>query len=84
MRFGRLAAALAAATMAVTPAVAAPTNPAAGLSLGGDVRASSATADDKGDLAGGAGVIILALIGVGVAVAVIILTTREDTLPDSP
>ena len=56
MRLGKYLMAAAAATMAVAPAVAAPANPAASLSVAKSARAASVSGK-KNELAGG-GVIV--------------------------
>lgn len=80
MRFGRFLSAAAAASLAVTPAMAAPVNPAASLSLGNAARAGS-SAQDQNDLT--QVTIILLVIGVGIAGAVVYFTVDESN-SDSP
>lgn len=81
MRLGKYLMAAAAATMAVAPAVAAPANPAAGLSVSKSVRAGSATAN-KSELAGGG--VLVAILAAAAVVAGIIIVANEDDTPDSP
>ena len=72
MRFTNMAAAAAALAMSATPALAAPANPAASLSVAKSVRASSPTARSN-KLAGGTiipVVLALAIVAGGVIIAV--------------
>lgn len=81
MRLGKYLMAAAAATMAVAPAVAAPVNPAAGLSVAQSVRAGSVTSK-KNELAGGG--VFIALIAAAAVIVGIIIVAKEDDSPDSP
>ena len=81
MRLGKYLMAAAAATMAVAPAVAAPANPAASLSVTKSARADSPTAN-KSDLRGGG--VFIALIAAAVVIIGIIIVANEDDSPDSP
>ncbi|MEH3158655.1 MAG: hypothetical protein PGN08_06735 [Sphingomonas taxi] len=72
--------AAAAATMAVAPAVAAPANPAASLSVAKSVRTGSASAK-KNELAGGG--IVIALIAAAAVVAGIVVVADSDDSADS-
>jgi len=80
MRFGKFVMAAAAATMAVAPAVAAPANPAASLSVSKSVRAGSASAK-KNELAGGG--IVIALIAAAAVVAGIVVVADSDDSSES-
>ena len=80
MRFGKYFMAAAAATMAVAPAMAAPVNPAASLSVSKSVRTGSASAK-KNELAGGG--IIVALIAAAAVVAGIVIVADSDDEADS-
>jgi len=68
--------AAAAATMAVAPAVAAPANPAASLSVAKSVRATSASGK-KNELAGG-GVIVAVLAAAAVVAGIVIVADSDD------
>ena len=81
MRLGKYLMAVAAATMAVAPAIAAPANPASGLSIAPAARSGSST-DHESDLAGGG--LIIALIAVGVVIAGIIVVADNNDNPRSP
>lgn len=81
MRLGKYLMAAAAATMAVAPAVAAPVNPAASLSVTKSARAGSPTAKNSDLLGGGAFVAIAAAIAVILGIVVV---ANEDDSPDSP
>ncbi|MFN3434434.1 MAG: hypothetical protein ACK4ZY_08530 [Sphingomonas sp.] len=72
--------AAAAATMAVAPAVAAPANPAASLSVAKSVRTGSASSK-KNELAGGG--IIIALVAAAAVVAGIVVVADSDDNADS-
>ncbi|WP_425229476.1 hypothetical protein [Sphingomonas sp.] len=81
MRLGKYLMAAAAATMAVAPAVAAPANPAAGLSVTKSARAGSPSAR-RSNLDGGG-----SFIAIAAAVAVIlgiVIVAGEDNTPKSP
>jgi hypothetical protein len=80
MRIGNYLLAAAAATMAVAPAMAAPANPAASLSVAKSVRAGSTSAK-KNELAGGG--VIVAVIAAAAVVAGIVVVADEDDNPDS-
>lgn len=81
MVFRKIMMAAAVATMAAAPAVAAPTNPAAGLSITKSVRAGSATAKTN-ELAGGG--VLVAVLAAAAVIAGIIIVANEDDTPDSP
>ena len=81
MRLGKYLMAAAAITMAAAPAVAAPANPAASLSVSKSVRAGSITAK-KNELAGGGA--IVAIIAAIAVIAGIVVVANEDDSPDSP
>jgi hypothetical protein len=81
MRLGKYLMAAAAATMAVAPAMAAPANPAASLSVAKSARAGSPTAKNS-DLAGGG--VIVAIIAAALVIAGIIIVANEDDSPNSP
>ncbi|MBI0474375.1 hypothetical protein D9601_03220 [Sphingomonas sp. MA1305] len=72
--------AAAAATMAVAPAVAAPVNPAASLSVSKSVRTGSASAK-KNELAGGG--VIIAILAAAAVVAGIVVVADSDDSPSS-
>ena len=76
MRLGKYFMAAAAATMAVAPAVAAPVNPAASLSVSKSVRAASVSAK-KDKLAGG-GVIVAILAAAAVVAGIVIVADSDD------
>ena len=75
MRLGKYLMAAAAATMAVAPAVAAPANPAASLSVVKSARAGS-KASGRSDLAGGG--FIVAIIAGALVIAGIIVVAGEN------
>ncbi|MGR6328362.1 hypothetical protein ACU5AX_04800 [Sphingomonas sp. XXL09] len=77
MRLGKYLMAAAAATMAVAPAVAAPVNPAASLSVSKSVRTGSASAK-KNELAGG-GVIIAILAAAAVVAGIVVVADSNDS-----
>ena len=81
MRLGKYLMAAAAATMAVAPAMAAPANPAASLSVTKSARAGSPTAKTN-DLAGG-GFFVAIIAAVAVIVGIIIVANEDDE-PNSP
>lgn len=81
MRFGTYLMAAAAATMAAAPALAAPINPAASLSVSQSVRAGSVL-PKKNQLRGGGGVV--AVIAVIVVIVGIVIVARENKSPASP
>lgn len=81
MRLGKYFMAAAAATMAVAPAMAAPANPAASLSVAKSVRAGTTTAK-KNELAGGG--IVVAIIAAAAVVAGIVIVADNDDSPNSP
>lgn len=66
----------AAATLAIAPAMAAPTNPAASLSVAKSVRAS-ATAKKGSELAGG-GVFVAIAAAVAVVVGIVIVANDDS------
>jgi hypothetical protein len=80
MRLGKYLMAAAAATMAVAPAVAAPANPAAGLSVYKSVRAGSVSTK-KNELAGGG--VLVAVLAAAAVIAGIVIVANEDDTPDS-
>lgn len=80
MRVAKFLMAAAAATMVVAPAMAAPVNPAAGLSVAKSVRAGSPTTK-KSELAGGG--FIVAIIAAAAIVAGIIIVADSDDDADS-
>ncbi|QDZ06318.1 hypothetical protein FPZ24_01565 [Sphingomonas panacisoli] len=71
MRFAKYLGAIAALSMATAPALAAPANPAASLSVAKSVRASSPTAN--ANQLHGAGVFLAAAAVVGIIVAVVLI-----------
>ena len=81
MRLGKYLTAVAAATMAVAPAMAAPASPAASLSVSKSVRAGSTSAK-KNELAGGG--IIVAVVAAAAVIAGIVIVADSDDTPDSP
>ncbi|HEU0067479.1 MAG TPA: hypothetical protein VFQ57_09600 [Sphingomonas sp.] len=66
----------AAATLAVAPAMAAPANPAASLSVSKSVRAGSTSAK-KNELAGG-GVLIAILAAAAVVAGIVVVADSDD------
>ncbi|WP_203309549.1 MULTISPECIES: hypothetical protein [Sphingomonas] len=72
--------AAAAATMAVAPAVAAPANPAASLSVAKSVRTGSASSS-KDKLAGGG--VIVAILAAAAVVAGIVVVADDNSTPAS-
>ncbi len=74
MKLAKYLAAVAAVSMTVAPALAAPANPAASLSVVKSVRATSAQGKDK--LAGGG--IIVAVIAAAAVVAGIVIVADDD------
>lgn len=80
MRFQNLAVAAAALSMTATPALAAPANPAASLSVGKSVRASAPNAKAN-KLAGGA--IIPAILALGIVAGGVIIAV-DDGKSKSP
>jgi uncharacterized protein HemX len=76
MRLGKYMMAAAAATMAVAPAVAAPVNSAASLSVAKSVRTGSATA--KKNNAAGGGIIIALLAAAAVGVGIYVVADSDD------
>lgn len=80
MRLGKYIMAAAAATMAVAPAMAAPVNPAASLSVSKSVRTGSVSAK-KDKLAGGG--IIVAILAAAAVVAGIVIVADSDDDADS-
>jgi hypothetical protein len=77
MRLAKYMMAAAAATLAVAPAVAAPINPAASLSVSKSVRTGSTSAK-KNELAGG-GVIIAVIAAAAVIAGIVIVADSDDT-----
>ncbi len=86
MRFKHMLAAAAAASMTAVPVMAAPTNPAAPLSIDAGARAGSAAKDENelSTFGGGFGGILAAIIVAGVIAIVVIEATNSDDDPDSP
>lgn len=76
MKIAKLMLAAAAATMSVAPAIAAPANPAASLSVAKSVRAGSATAKDSEAVGGG--IIVAVLAAAAVVVGIIIVADSDD------
>ena len=81
MRLGKYLMAAAAATMAVAPAVAAPANPAASLSVAKSVRAGSVSGK-KNELAGG-GILIAVLAVAAVAAGIVVVADDNSGRADS-
>ncbi len=81
MRFQNLAVAAAALSMTATPALAAPANPAAALSVGKSVRASSLSAKSN-KLAGGA--IVPAVLALAIVAGGVIIAVSDDSKAKSP
>ncbi|SEM78128.1 hypothetical protein SAMN05192583_1210 [Sphingomonas gellani] len=80
MKIAKYLAAAAALSTAAVPAIAAPANPAASLSVAKSARAGS-TANSKDKLAGGG--IIVAVIAAAAVVAGIIIVADDDDDDDS-
>jgi hypothetical protein len=76
MRLGKYLLTAAAATMAVAPAMAAPANPAANLSVSKSVRAGAASAK-KSDAAG-SGIIVAVLAAAAVVAGIVIVADSDD------
>jgi len=76
MRLGKYILTAAAATMAVAPAMAAPANSAASLSVSKSVRTGSASAK-KNELAGG-GIIVAVLAAAAVVAGIVIVADSDD------
>jgi hypothetical protein len=76
--------ALGAASLVAAPAVAAPANPAASLSLNANVRAGSSTAQESDLALSGAGVYVLGALGLVIFAVVIAAAVRETPGPTSP
>lgn len=76
MRLGKYLLTAAAATMAVAPAMAAPVNSAANLSVSKSVRAGSVSAK-KDKLAGG-GIIVAVLAAAAVVAGIVIVADNDD------
>lgn len=81
MRLGKYLMAAAAATMAVAPAVAAPANPAASLSVAKSVRTGSVSGK-KNELAGG-GILIAVLAVAAVAAGIVVVADDSSGKADS-
>ncbi len=81
MRLGKYLMAAAAATMAVAPAVAAPANPAASLSVAKSVR-TGAVSGKKNELAGG-GILIAVLAVAAVAAGIVVVADDNSGKADS-
>ncbi|HEX8486649.1 hypothetical protein [Sphingomonas sp.] len=77
MKFGKYMAIAAAASLSAAPALAAPANPAASLSVAKSVRAKAPSARAN-KLGGGAGGIVALLIGAGIASILIVDATKND------
>ena len=80
MKIAKLMLAAAAASMTVAPAMAAPANPAASLSVAKSVRAGSATAKDSQAVGGG---VIVAVLAAAAVIAGIIIVADSDDNSDS-
>jgi hypothetical protein len=80
MRIAKYLGAIAAMSMATAPALAAPANPAASLSVAKSVRAASPTKDAS--KLHGAGVFLAAAAVVGVIVAIVLIA--DDNKAKSP
>ncbi|WP_174278806.1 hypothetical protein [Sphingomonas bacterium] len=80
MKVGKYLLAAAAATMALAPAMAAPVNPAASLSVAKSARAGS-VAKKGSNLAGGG--VIIAIIAAAAVIAGIVVVADEDDKPTS-
>ena len=78
MRLGKFAAAVAAVSMAAAPALAAPANPAASLSVSKSVRAASPSA--KANKLHGTGVVI-AVLAVAAVIAGIVAASTDSKSP---
>ncbi len=76
MRLGKYFMAAAVATMAVAPAMAAPANPAASLSISSPARAGT-SASHKDKLAGG-GFIIALIAAAAVIAGIVVVATNKD------
>ncbi len=79
MRLGKFFAAVAAASMAFAPAMAAPTNPAASLSVSKSVRAGASKG--KGDSllgATGGGAIVAVLAAAAVIAGIVVVATDNN------
>lgn len=81
MRLGKYLMAAAAATMAVAPAVAAPVNPAASLSVAKSVHTGSVSGK-KNELAGG-GILIAVLAVAAVAAGIVVVADDNSGKADS-
>ena len=81
MRLGKYLMAAAAATMAVAPAVAAPANPAASLSVAKSAR-TGAVPGKKNELAGG-GILIAVLAVAAVAAGIVVVADDNSGKADS-
>ena len=81
MRIANYLAAVAAVCMTVAPAMAAPVNPASGLSVSNVARAG-APASAKQKLSGGG--IIIALLAAAAVIAGIVVIADSDDNSDSP
>ena len=81
MRLGKYLMAAAAATMAVAPAVAAPANPAASLSVAKSVRTGSVSGKTN-ELAGG-GILIAVLAVAAVAAGIVVVADDNSGKADS-
>jgi len=76
MRLGKYLLTAAAATMAVAPAMAAPVNSAASLSVSKSVRTGSVSAK-KNEVAGG-GIIVAVLAAAAVVGGIVIVADNDD------
>ena len=82
MALTKIIATAAAASLAAAPAMAAPNNPAASLSLGKSVRAGSTAKHSDGLRSGG---IIALVIAAGVVAGIVTVVVRNnDDSPSSP
>jgi hypothetical protein len=80
MKFGKYFAAVAAASMAVAPAMAAPANPAASLSVAKSARAGTSA---KGEQLAGGGIIVAIIAAAAVIVGIVIVADEDDSPSDS-
>ncbi|MBN8815543.1 MAG: hypothetical protein J0J06_08870 [Sphingomonas sp.] len=80
MRFAKYLGAVAALSMAAAPALAAPANPAASLSVAKSVRASAPT--KNASQLHGAGIFLAAAAVVGIVVAIVLIA--DDNKSKSP
>lgn len=81
MRLGKFAAAVAAVSMAAAPALAAPANPAASLSVSKSVRASSPSSNGSKIHGTGTVVAVLAILAI---IGGVLAATSGSSKPKSP